>query len=80
MPTRFRLPRNTKRVGNKCPPYSRCNTPNHRTARNTNSRRVGIYAHAFQAAPKYQTHRQQVPTLPPLQSAKPPHRPQHQFA
>ena len=50
MPTRFRLPLNTKRVGNKCPPYPRCTLPNRR-ARNTNLRWVGIYAHAFQAAP-----------------------------
>ena len=28
MPTRFRLPRNTKRVGNKCPPYSHYNPTN----------------------------------------------------
>ena len=80
MPTRFRLPPNTKRIGSKCPPYPRCNPPNRRTARNTNLRRVGIHAHAFQAAPQHQTHGQQVPTLPPLQSAKPPHCPKHQFA
>ena len=55
VPTRgFRLPSNTKRVGNKCPPYPAENrfwcSGCPRTTRNPVPRRVGIYAHALPPA------------------------------